>query len=226
MAKKNVPFLFVCLLTFLFVAGKVESTELSVRRGSADFLWWQVESSKEVKIGEEFSVTFKFQPFGATLDEVCLNVTVSGGGFIFSGDSNSWALDPDTSNSWTSSWMNTSMFNGVMYEKTAYLTAVEESGVYGFIEAVYYVGAERHSMHAYFDVARIYIKTNQELNIDYEGLNQSFSTLQRKYDSLETNLSNTQKMIYAFMITTAVFIVTTIYFAVRKAKAKPEVETT
>ncbi len=221
MVKKNVPFLFVCLLIFSFVAVKVESAELSVRlSGSADSLWWQVESYEEVKIGEEFSVTFKFLPVGATLDDVCINVTVSGEGIIFSGDLNSWTLEPDTTNSWTASWMNTSMSNGVTYKKTAYLTAVEESGVYGFIEGVYYVGAERHSMHAHFDVARIYTKTNQELNIDYEGLNQSFSTLQRKYDSLETNLSNTQKMIYAFMITTAVFIVTTIYFAVRKAKAK------
>jgi hypothetical protein len=223
MAKKNVPFLFVCLLIFSFAAGKVESTELSARlKGGADFLEWQVESYKEVKIGEEFSVIFKFKPVGATLDEVYINVTVSGEGFIFSGDSNLWALEPDTSNSWTASWMNTSMFNGVMYKKTAYLTAVEESEVYGFIEGVYYVGAERYSMYAHFDVARIYTKTNQELDIDYQVLNQSFLTLQRKYDSLETNLNNIQKMIYAFMITTAVFIVTTIYFAVRKTKAKPE----
>ncbi len=221
MDKKTVLFLFVCLLMFSFVAGKVESAELSARlSGSADSLWWQVESYKEVKIGEEFSVTFKFLPVGTTLDDVCLNVTVSGEGFVFSGDSNSWTLEPDTSNSWTASWMNASMSNGVTYKKTAYLTAVEESGVYGFIEGVYYVGAERHSMHAHFDVARIYTKTIQELDIDYKGLNQSFSTLQSKYDSLETSLDNTQKMIYVFMITTIVFIATTIYLAIRKPKEK------
>ena len=228
MVKKNVPFLFVCLLIFSFVAVKVESAELPVRlEGGADYLRWRVQAYKEVEIGEEFSVTFKFLPVGSTLDVVSINVSVSGEGIIFSGDLNSWTLEPDTTNSWIASWTNTSMTNGRPYEKTAYLTAVEESNVYGYIEGVYYGGGELHSMYARFDVAGICAKTYQdyqqdyqELEIDYNELNQSLLDLQKKYDSLKTNLNNTQTMTYAFMITTVVFIVTTIYFAVRKAKVK------
>lgn len=220
--------MFVCLLIFSFVAVKVESAELSLRlEGFADFLRWRVQAYKEVKIGEQFSVTFEFQPVGATLDVVYLNVTVYGDGFDYSSGSDSWALEPDTSNSWFSSWTNTTFTPLIMYEKTVYLDAVEESGVYGIIDGVYYNGPESYSMYAHFDVARIYSETYQDyqqdyqgLEIDYNELNQSLLDLQKKYDSLKTNLNITQTMTYAFMITTVVFIVTTIYFAVRKAKVK------
>jgi hypothetical protein len=226
MVRRNVLFLFAWLLILSFVAVKVESAELSLRLdGIADFLWWRVQAYKEVEIGEEFSVTFEFLPVGATLDVVYLNVTVYGDGFNFSSGSDSWALEPDTSNSWAASWTNTTMINGVKYEKTAYLTAVEDSGVYGKIEGVYYNGTESYSMYAHFDVARIYSTTYQDyqdLENDYNELNQSFLTLQEKYDSLEANLNNTQIMVYASVITTVVFIVTTIYFAVRKPETEAD----
>jgi len=226
MFKRNVLFLFICLLIFSFVAVKVESAELSLRlEGIADFLRWRVQAYKEVKVGEQFSVTFEFLPVGATLDEVYLNVTLYGDGFDFSSGSDSWALEPDTSNSWISSWTNTTMINGVKYEKTAYLDAVEESGVYGIIEGVYYNGTESYNMYAHFDVTRIYSETYQDyqdLENDYNELNQSFLTLEEKYDSLEANLNNTQIMVYASVITTVVFIVTTIYFAMRKPKKEAD----
>jgi len=226
MVKRNVLFLFICLLMFSFVAVKVESAELSLRlEGIADFLRWRVEAYKEVKIGEQFSVTFEFIPFGATLDVVYLNVTVYGDGFDFSSGSDSWALEPDTSNSWVSSWTNTTMNNGVKYEKTVYLDAVEESGVYGIIDGVYYNGTESYSMYAHFDVARIYSETYQDyqdLEDAYNELNQSFLTLQEKYDSLAANLNNTQLMVYASVVTTVVFIVATIYFAMKKPKKEAD----
>jgi len=226
MVKRNVLFLFICLLMFSFVAVKVESAELSLRlEGIADFLRWRVEAYKEVKIGEQFSVTFEFIPFGATLDVVYLNVTVYGDGFDFSSGSDSWALEPDTSNSWVSSWTNTTMINGVKYEKTIYLDAVEESGVYGIIDGVYYNGTESYSMYAHFDVAQIYSETYQDyqdLEDAYNGLNQSFLTLQEEYDSLEANLNNTQLMVYASVVTTVVFIVATIYFAMKKPKKEAD----
>ena len=226
MVKRNVLFLFICLLMFSFVAVKVESAELSLRlEGIADFLRWRVEAYKEVKIGEQFSVTFEFIPFGATLDVVYLNVTVYGDGFDFSSGSDSWALEPDTSNSWVSSWTNTTMINGVKYEKTIYLDAVEESGVYGIIDGVYYNGTESYSMYAHFDVAQIYSETYQDyqdLEDAYNGLNQSFLTLQEEYDSLEANLNTTRLMVYASVITTVVFIVTTIYFAMKKPKKEAD----
>jgi len=226
MVKRNVLFLFICLLMFSFVAVKVESAELSLRlEGIADFLRWRVEAYKEVKIGEQFSVTFEFIPFGATLDVVYLNVTVYGDGFDFSSGSDSWALEPDTSNSWVSSWTNTTMINGVKYEKTVYLDAVEESGVYGIIDGVYYNGTESYSMYAHFDVAQIYSETYQDyqdLEDAYNGLNQSFLTLQEKYDSLAANLNNTQLMVYASVVTTVVFIVATIYFAMKKPKKEAD----
>jgi len=226
MVKRNVLFLFICLLMFSFVAVKVESAELSLRlEGIADFLRWRVEAYKEVKIGEQFSVTFEFIPFGATLDVVYLNVTVYGDGFDYSSGSDSWALEPDTSNSWVSSWTNTTMINGVKYEKTIYLDAVEESGVYGIIDGVYYNGTESYSMYAHFDVAQIYSETYQDyqdLEDAYNGLNQSFLTLQEEYDSLEANLNNTQLMVYASVVTTVVFIVATIYFAMKKPKKEAD----
>ena len=226
MVKRNVLFLFICLLMFSFVAVKVESAELSLRlEGIADFLRWRVEAYKEVKIGEQFSVTFEFIPFGATLDVVYLNVTVYGDGFDYSSGSDSWALEPDTSNSWVSSWTNTTMINGVKYEKTVYLDAVEESGVYGIIDGVYYNGTESYSMYAHFDVAQIYSETYQDyqdLEDAYNGLNQSFLTLQEEYDSLEANLNNTQLMVYASVVTTVVFIVATIYFAMKKPKKEAD----
>lgn len=226
MFKRNVLFLFICLLIFSFVAVKVESAELSLRlEGTADFLRWRVQAYKEVKVGEQFSVTFEFLPVGATLNVVYLNVTVYGDGFDYSSGSDSWALEPDTSNSWVSSWTNATMINGVKYEKTVYLDAVEESGVYGIIDGVYHNGTESYSMYAHFDVARIYSETYQDyqdLENDYNELNQSFLTLQEKYDSLEANLNNTQIMVYASVITTVVFIVTTIYFAMRKPKKEAD----
>jgi len=61
----------------------------------------------------------------------------------------------------------------------------------------------------------------------YDSLNSTYNTLQSEYESLQSkhdvstaNLDTTRNLSYIFVITTGVFIVTAVYFAVRKPKVK------
>jgi len=52
------------------------------------------------------------------------------------------------------------------------------------------------------------------------------TNLQSQVDSLQSESSTTRNLVLLFGVLTAVFIVTTIYFAIRKPKVKPEAKTT
>ncbi len=53
---------------------------------------------------------------------------------------------------------------------------------------------------------------------NYTSLVSSFSDLQTKYNNLSTDLTNYKDLTYAIIITTVVFLATTIYFARRKSE--------
>ena len=207
--KKHVRFLFICLLMFSFMVVKVESAEPPlVAHGGSEYLYWDVYAPLEVKVGEEFSVIFQFRPV-FTLDVVHLNVTLYG--VIGLGGDWDW---------WKDGWTDIRMHWDATYTKTAYFTAVKGGPVGGTILATYDAGGERHLLSVNFGVTQIYAKTNEELESDYDSLNQSYSTLQKNYDSLEINLTNTRTLIYSLVITTGIFIATTVYLAVRKSRVR------
>ena len=207
MKKTHIPFLF-CLLMLSFAVVKVESAEPPLALdGFFDNMYWDVRVPQEIKIGEEFSVIFRFRPI-TTLDIQNVNVTVSG--YYGSGIE------------WEDSWTNMRMYWDAEYTKTAYLAATNETKVWVSIYAVYDDGfGERYVQSVEFYVAEIHPRTYQELESDYNLLNQSHLTLQSNYDSLEISFRNSQMLMFVFMITTVVFIITTVYFAIRKPKVKP-----
>ena len=216
MKKKYVPFLFICLLMLSFVVVKVESAEPPVvAMGWFDYLSWNVRAPKEVKIGEDFSVIFNLKP-QSTLDVDHIDVTVWG---VIGWAGGAW-------DEWEDSWENTRMYSDVKYTNTASFTAVKDGDVYGRIIAVYDdAWGERHVVEAQFGITQIHAKTYQELIRDYNLLNGSYLALQERYDSLEINLNNTRTLMYTSIVTTIAFIATTVYFAIRKPKAKPELKT-
>lgn len=61
---------------------------------------------------------------------------------------------------------------------------------------------------------------------DYNSLNSTYNDLQSKHDTLASDLGTTRNLSYIFIITTIIFIATTVYLTIRKPKVKPELETT
>lgn len=202
-----VLFLSICLLMFLSRIANAEPQQI-VAEGTFNYLSWQVKAPEEVKIGEHFSVTFNFNPI-ATLGIDQIDVMVYGN----IGPEGNW-------DEWEDSWTDTSMHSDGTYTKTPSFTAVKEGGVYGKITAIYNYGDTRYVHQLSFGIAKIRSKTYEELENQYNSLNQNYNTLQNNYNSLETNLNNTRTLIYALIVTTGIFIATTIGFALRKPKAK------
>jgi len=72
-----------------------------------------------------------------------------------------------------------------------------------------------------------------ELQSKYDNLVASYNSsqtelddLQSKYNALTNELNITRNIMYAFLITTIVFIATTLYIVIRKPKVKPELKIT
>lgn len=59
-----------------------------------------------------------------------------------------------------------------------------------------------------------------QLQGNYTSLNSSYGDLQTEYSNLLSELTNYRNLSYALVVTTLVFIATTVYFARRKAKLK------
>lgn len=211
MREMNVPLLLVFLLVFSFVVVKAESAEPPiVVRAQDDNLEWEVRAPLEVKIGEEFSVTFEFHAL-QTIDLDYVNVTLLG----VASPGGGWGVW------WNDSWGEMGWYEGVRERKTAHLTAVEECGVHGEILYSYEdTWGEHHFSIGWLDVTEICAKTKQELESDYSSLNQSYATLQKNYDSLEINSNNLKTTMLAAIVATFVFIATTVYFARRRSRAE------
>jgi len=60
------------------------------------------------------------------------------------------------------------------------------------------------------------------LEAGYNSLNSTYNDLKSKYDALTADLGYTRNLSYLLIITTIVFIATTLLFAIRKPRAKPE----
>ena len=60
----------------------------------------------------------------------------------------------------------------------------------------------------------------------YSQLQSNYDNLKSKYDTLKGDLGTTRNLSYIFIITTIIFIATTVYLAIRKPKVRPELETT
>jgi predicted nuclease with TOPRIM domain len=60
----------------------------------------------------------------------------------------------------------------------------------------------------------------------HSQLQSDYDDLESKHDTLTGDLSTTRNLSYALIITTIVFIATTVYLAARKPKRKPELKST
>lgn len=58
------------------------------------------------------------------------------------------------------------------------------------------------------------------LKSDYDSLQTDYSDLKSKYDELTADLGSTRNLNYLFIITTIIFIATTLYLTIRKPKVK------
>ena len=64
------------------------------------------------------------------------------------------------------------------------------------------------------------------LETSYNSLNSTCNELESKHDTLTADLGTTRNLSYILIITTIVFIATTVFFAIRKPRAKPESKAT
>ena len=64
------------------------------------------------------------------------------------------------------------------------------------------------------------------LQVNYDSLHDKWEDLKSKNEASKANLSNTWNLSYILIITTLIFIATTVYLAVRKPKVKPKLEAT
>ena len=64
------------------------------------------------------------------------------------------------------------------------------------------------------------------LNSDYNSLQADYNDLKSEHEALTTDVGTTRNLNYLFIITTIIFIATTIYLAIRKPKVKPELKPT
>ena len=64
------------------------------------------------------------------------------------------------------------------------------------------------------------------LETNYNSLNSDYNDLNSKHDTLMSDLGFTKNLSYVFIITTLIFIASTVYLAMRRPKAKPKAKTT
>lgn len=217
-AKPLMSFVIICLLMFTSVSVKVKSSDLPLAASVQDiFLWGNVYASEEVRIGEEFSVVFEIRPLqfeNVDVDYVEVNVYGRGIGW----------------KEWNYSWDNMIMEHGVTYTETAHLSAVADGFVSEYIRWRYFDSwGEVHVLTANFGIAQVHAKPYEELETDYNSLNQSYLTLKTDYKELESRynirtseLSTAWRLSLLLTVTTIVFIATTamLYVTTRKPKVK------
>jgi hypothetical protein len=201
---KKASFLFICSLIVLLAVSKVESAgEIKVLELHTPWLWYEVRAPPEVKVGEEFSVTFLLYP-RTTLNVTEIRVEIYGnigpnGEYIHFMDASKWKY----------AWANMSIKYGVDYRVLATFTvnSVPDingiGGVYGRILVDYYAFGERFEGEVSFDITRIYMKTFQ----DYNSLNQSYQNLQKDYNSLEANFRLLTGSVFIGLIVVGVIVV-------------------
>jgi predicted nuclease with TOPRIM domain len=64
------------------------------------------------------------------------------------------------------------------------------------------------------------------LETDYNSLNSDYTDLNSKHDTLMSDLGFTKNLSYVFIVTTLIFIASTVYLAMKRPKAKPKAKTT
>jgi len=77
----------------------------------------------------------------------------------------------------------------------------------------------------YYELLANYMELQSEYNnlvAGYDSSQTELGDLQSKYNALTNELNITRNVMYAFLITTVVFIATTVYIVIRKPKVKPE----
>jgi archaellum component FlaC len=68
--------------------------------------------------------------------------------------------------------------------------------------------------------------TYSNLETNYNSLNSDYNDLDSKHDTLMSDLGFTKNLSYVFIITTLIFIASTVYLAMRRPKAKPKAKAT
>ena len=103
-------------------------------------------------------------------------------------------------------------------EKNVTVTVPPRTGLVRscFVYVHFTVDEKNYEEYVNFPLPLQVVKTYHELNSEWLS----------KYTTLKEELTNTRNLMYVFIITTTTFIATTIYFAVRKPKVKPELKTT
>ena len=187
----------------------------------------------EVKINEEFQVTFRIVPqVDLYLLSYGTKIYVEVSGTI--GPNGEWAI-------WNHTWRDMVMSSESYYEisQTFIIHSLPNLLDCGYVAAkvtaIYDAMGERHSLSIVLPVlTKIYYKTYQELKEDYNSLNQSYQDLQENLESeiksLKANLDLFRNLTVVLIITTIVLATVTVHFAIRTRrmglgnKPKPKTE--
>jgi len=206
--KKKEFLLLMCVLLPLMTTKKVDGQELEVFHINDTRFLCDVFAPLEIKAGQEFRVRVEIYPW-QTLEVEGIYV---------------WVYGSIENGEWQYSWQDVTMSKFQYYRVeesfVADVSVAQAGRIYGVVESHYAVAGQQYQLLADFEIARVYGKTYQEYESDYNSLDQNYLALQRDYDSLRISSSNTTTMMLAFLISTIVFIATTVFFALRKPRVK------
>lgn len=191
--------------------------------GQDFYVEYEVYAPTEVKLNENFTVTFLIRPkYNVTVD--LITVTIYGN---MQSDGN-W-------DQWEYNWQNITMFADVEYTITKAFNVSSirfgrEGHLYVLILANYYFQGQAELYDAgSFQITRIGQGSYNELVDSYNEYmethyhtNREYGILKLDYDLLQsqsnTDSGSSQYLIYLLLATTVLFVATTIYFARRKPK--------
>lgn len=232
--KLIITFLAAFIFTALFSIGIAqETTELNHGLiGRA--LFYEVSAPAEVSVGEPMTVKFSFKAEYSLIPLESLNVKVVGAGI---NHTKTLVIDVSVSeDTWiTETFELTPISEGVVSCEIIADYVFEYRGrwTYGWGDINFDVTKVRSTTYeelvedrnALADELNELTDDYQSLDSDYNSLLEDHTVLQNSYDitfdenqNLKSDLSTTRTAMYVLIIITAVFVVTTIYFARSKLK--------
>ena len=212
--KKQISIILISLCMFFQVSNIFATQNVNVFTINDTHFVCEVFAPQDAKIGEEFTIEFLVRPWSTIqVDRIYVKVH---GNIGYEGE---WSF-------WNYTWQNMTMYIDAQYrqEKTIFISPLASSvgEIYGEILAVYDWNGQRYVESADFAITKVYPKTYDEMKTEYNSLNQTYQNVQTDNNSLKNNLAFYQNLLSVLAVTTIVFACTTVFFAIRKPKTKPQ----
>ena len=217
-----------CMLSMLFVTGLAQETTPQNHGLIGSALYYEVTAPSDIQTEKILSVKFSFKA-EKDLQVESITVNVQGAGIDYA---KTLVVDASIdAGTWISETIPfTPTSEGVVYCRILadYMWNRVGRWTYGFADVTFDVAQVRNS--TYEDLLQTIDSLNQDkadMQSDYESLESTYNSLQDAYDTLQddyqaldqdmselqSRLETNTTVMYAFIVATIVFIITTAYFA-------------